>query len=107
MELEMTPTMKARMAVLDHLLKEMGTDLKVTTINIKVDVVITSRNGDDWTASVTTNAHTDRNYQVTYRSNPGQTLVETFTRSSEVRIWDRQANQFCGPDEEYNGMDYQ
>lgn len=103
--MELTPSQRARMAVLDHLLQEMtGGDFN-TTINVKINIVSLTEHDNDWTAVVTTNAHTDRNYTVTYKANPGQTLVETFTRSSEVRYWDPQTETepSAAPTTEYFG----
>lgn len=84
----MDPSQKARLAIIDHLLQEAGGQEFNKNFNVKVSIISLTERGDNWHAICSTDAHTDKNYAVSYNSTHGTTLVETFSKSDSVRYWD-------------------
>jgi hypothetical protein len=98
----MHPSQIARMAVLEHLLRE-HEDLSKS--NVSISLISLKENDGDWQATLTTSAHTDKNYLVSYNKAQGNTVLNVYERTQEIRMWDRPSEDQApaAPTTEYFG----
>lgn len=78
---------KARLAVINHVMNEAGIG-HAETVDIRANIETFFQDDKGWVATVTTSAHTDKSYRVTYSNAGGVTIVNEYTQSSESRLYD-------------------